>query len=348
MHEQDNEKRLEQIDMARGIAILAVVWVHINALMNPEFLSSFVNYFFHKLLSSFQMPILFMISAALMYKALDGQKLEHTMPYVRKIASKVLWPFYSLGFCFFVFIIAVPKSIYSGPSAKEMMSALLFMQSDLNKLPSSPLWFLFSLFTFIIFTYFTIRKLHINEYLLLSAAILLKIIPSLTFKMYILGLDKFTANLIYFLLGYLLSKEILKKKINPYFTISWIAFWIFGLLYPYMKVGILNFSSLLVGCTGSFAVLGLCKMAQSSFENRFQKIISLFGVNSLLIFVFHAPVLVIAKKIVYRYNLDYSYIGFIIMLFCGIAIPLLIGKILSFNERVSRVLLGRVPLSNGI
>jgi hypothetical protein len=68
--------------------------------------------------------------------------------------------------------------------------------------------------------------------------------------------------------------------------------------------------------------------------------------GELQIFVFHMPVYVLVKKVIYSIGLSKSYAGLALMTFSGVVFPLIIGRILSINAFIYRLFFFHRPPMN--
>jgi hypothetical protein len=98
------------------------------------------------------------------------------------------------------------------------------------------------------------------------------------------------------------------------------------------------------GISASFLVIGI-SFKLADFDNlthsMWVKAIIYCGTYSMLIYVFHMPVLLLVKKIITFTGLEPGYLTLITLFLSGVLLPLLIGKILRYSKTAYRILIGR-------
>ncbi len=135
------EKRTNYIDIAKGIAIILVVYGHAAAQMKgTPFYEEYLQ-IPNKIIFSFVMPIFFMISGSFQRKRLESPNFNHKT-YLTKISSSILLPFYSLSVVFLLINLSL-SNLINAPTLGEMIFSLLLQQSNGELLPSEVLWILF-------------------------------------------------------------------------------------------------------------------------------------------------------------------------------------------------------------
>ena len=320
------KQRTNYIDIAKGIAIILVVYGHAAAQLKGT--SFYVEHLQiqNKIIFSFVMPIFFMISGSFQRKRLDSPNFDHKI-YLTKISQSILLPFYSLSIVFLLINLSL-SNLTNTPPLGDMIYAILLQQSNGDLLPSGVLWFLFTLFSFSIITYFSIKILNINLFILIVISIILRFDFNIYQYSYYFSFDKISNYFIYYLFGYSFYNVILKHpiyKLRHLFLISIC----YALLLLVSSKEILNLSFLpflvgaigLCGILGSLLVLGIAYNISAKFnQNLLIKIITYYGAYSILIYVFHMPTFTIFKKIATFINLDPSYTKQFILFFPGIVL----------------------------
>ncbi len=340
-------ERQYSIDIAKGITIICVVIFHASASTDPTFY--YFNYLIipTKLLDSFIMPLFFMVSAALLRLRLERDNFS-AIEFLKKITASILIPFYTLSFLFFMINILAPKSL-NPPTAREMIKAVLYMQTKWDSMPSGVLWFLFVLFAFNLFTFIFVRVLNINIYLLLTMSALLKLTSLYYLKeTYYFAISYMAPYYIYFVAGYILSRHIYtarnigKTKFVVIFLICWLISFYLSLN---MKPDIIHILLVISGSGGicsTLFILGLSyKIYNPLSHSKPLRFLRFCGTNSILIYVFHTPTFLIMRRVEQYFNIYGSLWGFIATIFAGIFFPLIYGKILSYHAATYKLLLGR-------
>jgi len=296
------------------------------------------------------MPIFFIISGAFQRVRLSSQTFDSKI-YLAKITKSILLPFYSLSLVFMLINIAL-GSIISAPSAKDMFYGLAFQQSNGDLLPSGVLWFLFTLYAFHIITYFHVKVLNSKILYLIIIAIILRTQVNIFNQSYYLAFDKISQFFIYYLFGYCFYQKIIKSPMhNPMVLITLAASYMFLFLINYYNNNeLINTFQMVIdpfGLSGimlSLLTIGISYNLSSKYnESTIVKILIYYGVFSILVYVFHIPTFTIFKKISSIIDLPPNYYRQLILFVPGILLPILLGKILSYNKLIYKTLLGRNP-----
>ena len=152
--------------------------------------------------------------------------------------------------------------------------------------------------------------------------------------------------------GYCFNKLILQSPIYKFrklLLILLVYILIFLLstkdnIYPINEI--LGITSLL-GTSGILAtlfVIGVSYNISKKFNNAlFIKMLTYWGIYSILVYVFHMPTFTIFNKITVSINLGPNFTKLLILFLSGIFFPLVYGKLLSNNKLIYRLLLGRDP-----
>ena len=336
------DSRIRFIDIARGTAIIMVVWAHADLRTNPVFYETYLRQL-HGILSSAHTPLLFMISAILILPQIYEKELK---PFIERSIKRLLYPFYALSMVFFIINVLAPSSL-GLPTAAEMAKTLATLSTG-DSLPSGILWFLLVLFLFNVTTFLLIRKAKLNLLYILLIAIGLKLLHPHLKDIYFLGIRKFVQLYIFYVVGLGLSRHLKflnKMKLSLVITCSvfTFCFWLINysskIYYPIISLGL--------GLFGSFFVLTICIiLSRNNCLNILkipEKFLSLCGKKSMAIFVFHTSSFVPAVYLTQKFNLTSSIYGFMIIFTFGVGFPLLIEKILASNKKIYTLLLGRAP-----
>ena len=344
------KKRSNHIDIAKGIAIILVVYGHAATQLKgypvyQEYLETST-----KVIFSFVMPLFFIISGAFQRIRLYSRTFNNKI-YLSKITKSILLPFYTLSIVFMLINIAM-SSIISAPSVKDMFYGLAFQQSNGNLLPSGVLWFLFTLYLFHIITYFHVKLFDFNIIYLVIIALILRTEVNIFAQYHYLAYDKISNFFIFYLFGYYFYKTIIETPFqNPLILIILTASYIFLFYINNFYNNVLSNSLLMVlspfGISGimlSLLTIGISFIFSSKFnESTIIKVLIYYGAYSMLVYVFHMPTFTIFKKIASIINIEHSYTNQLILFIPGIILPLIYGKILSYNKAIYKILLGRNP-----
>lgn len=346
------KERINYIDVAKGIAIILVVYGHAAAQLKGTTFYEEHLHFQTNIIFSFVMPIFFMISGSFQRARLETLTFSHRN-YLDKIFKSILFPFYSLSIIFLLINLSL-KNIIKAPSFGDMLIALLIQQSNGDMLPSGVLWFLFTLFVFSLTTYLCFNVLKINPLILIIVAVLLNSYLNIYSNYCYFSFDKFSKFFIFYMFGYCFNGLITK---SPFSEIMHL----FAILICYMLTMIMSgnyivnyFDTSLIseiistfgiaGILGSLFIIGVSFNLSTKFKDGvFVKILTYYGAYSILVYVFHMPTFTIFKKIATNLSLDPNYSKQLILFFPGLLLPLVYGKLLSHCKLIYRGLLGRNP-----
>jgi fucose 4-O-acetylase-like acetyltransferase len=341
----EDKSRLLYLDLAKGIAIILIVWAHVDCRMNAVFYRQCLQ-FVHGVIYSFHIPLFFMISGILTRMTHDKTGFRFDS-YIKKLTTRTLIPFYFLSVLFLVINVIVPRSFTHAPNFKEMVMALLYMQSHPQYLPSGVLWFLFTLFIFSLITTLIIKVLRMNPYVWLLLSVILFFMSPFFWDNYIFAIDRISRNLMFYVFGYLfvsyIHGDVLSK--NNSMLISLGVIWISAFIFFYKGLFLLR---IVTGITGSLCVLTIMQHAQMKAFLRLCDLLYYVGRNSMEIFVLHMPVALLIFKALGMANLLVSCVGFFIALVACILIPLVMGGIIGFIPHVYKLMFGRLPMHVGL
>jgi fucose 4-O-acetylase-like acetyltransferase len=351
------ERKLH-IDIARGIAIIWVVYGHaVYQLAGTSFFaeklqihSDFIYSFF-----AFRMPILFMISGAFQRRRLEYTFSSHRK-YLNKITKSIFIPFYSLSLVFLLINTAL-RPYVNAPAMPDMIRAMLYIQSNRDILPSGVLWFLFTLFAVSVLTWLAIRVLKVKPIHLLIFSLLFKIAGTIWLQRYeYLAVNTISEFMFFFVLGYVFDKRIFFEPLHKWKDLGvifccYLAF-IYFLFIPEQLPSSLQpvFDFLIefgiLGLFGSLLILGMAyDLAQHFSRSETLRFLMYCGASSMLIYVFHMPTFTLIRLVSKTFGFDPGYARLIFTFIPGVLLPIVYGKFLSANTFVYKMLIGRPPSS---
>lgn len=295
------QKRIEFIDLAKGICISLVVLWHVLGLALSS--DAIMIMFF------FRMPLYFILSG-LFFKTYDG-----FFPFVKKKTNKLLIPFA------FVFLVIIIPSIF----LKGRMSGIEITTNsfgDYNKARlalgiDTSAWFLVCLFivNIIFYAIFLVSSQKIKNITILCIACGFIGFGMNSRGLYLpLWIDSALTVMPFFLCGYLSRNysDILYGKINVKNIIQFVlcttillaAFYLLengelpSINYYYNDYGVKMISLYLGGITGTYCVLLLAKYLKHVL------VISYIGRYSIIVLLTHQPFLFVIRNILYKLNIS--------------------------------------------
>ena len=269
------KKRIDYIDVAKGIGIIFVILAHTD-----------FNYcHFLKNLSTigwtFNMPLFFIRSGLCFRK--KGNEITYTL------LKRLIVPFYFTIFIFIVFYLVLgyydeaKRWVWGGIYGSGLVYSTPFYIKGVG-----PIWFLWALFwAKIILNYIV----HLPEHLVLVLVVLLAYWGIFSYSRFVLPIEiqNGCIGLLYLFIGFLVHKYGLLQKFNlPLFVFSLVV-WGVGCFngYGYMNLIIckVDLISIIVSCCACYVILFLSKL----FE-RFKilcAILTWLGKNTIVILCFH-------------------------------------------------------------
>ncbi|BBO92880.1 acyltransferase family protein [Desulfosarcina ovata] len=344
-------KRLNHLDVAKGIGIILVVYGHaaVQLAGSPVYEKYFATS--SKVIFSFVMPLFFIISGAFQRIKLSSKTFDRK-EYLEKITKSILMPFYTLSVVFML-VNFVVHNIIDVPSVKEMVYALLVEQSNGDLLPSGVLWFLFTLYLFQMATYIFNKKLNINVFYIIIIAIIIKSELNILGDSHFLAFDRFSKYFLYYIFGYSFYEiiAITPAKGTPYLfalLLTYLAgFYISSTVHP---DGLARYLSMVIDTLGicgialSLLIIGWSYVVSSKVsKNTVVKVLSYYGAFSIMVYVFHMPTFTIMKKTASLMGVGSNFLYHLLLFIPGILLPLYFGKLLSYNKVSYMMLLGRSP-----
>lgn len=293
-------KRLEYIDIARGIAIILIVLGHtITYSQNCRII--------YKIIYSFHVALFFIISGYT-YKI---KKEESFLTFFKRKFTRIMVPYYIWAFLFiipfYIFGSSTGDAIganYSMLELKKIVFNVFYANGNLFALKqNSALWFLPSLFSMEIIYYYIIKKCDNNKNLTAIFLILEFLIAIITYKfmkfIFPLGINTCLHYGIFYHIGYLMKKNNFMDSItfnNVLFLIIITITGLFAALLNYRVVSAIDYAygnlyfAIFSGIFLSISVLIISKKIKRS------KLLEYIGKNTMGILVFHKLMVVVMQS----------------------------------------------------
>lgn len=318
----DEQGRHLEIDRAKGLGIILVVWGHLAsviAISSPLWFLISVSVIY-----SFHMP-LFMYLSGFVYFACEQHLrfFKNPLHFLYKRADRLLVPFLSFGI-----LIVLGKFIFGRfatiPDPVQFpITGIISVITNATGNPSASIWYLLVLFCYSILTPLFWRFCKKSIYILLFFGAALQI-PSITEAFY---LDRIFGYFLFFVLGGLvaLKKDTLLEVFRKFFPVFFIFFVaICARFFDH------EFSLLICGIVSFPAIHGLFLQPVFSAEHFFLNI----GKNSMVIYLLNTIVLGVCGVLllILSPGQDYAFVpfGFLIFL-AGTLIPIV------FKEALERM-----------
>ncbi|MFD1549909.1 acyltransferase family protein [Levilactobacillus fuyuanensis] len=334
------KKRIRTFDIAKGIAILLVVFGHalqgmrdsegitVNSLHSSIYIICSIIYTFH-------MPLFFFVSGLFVHS------------WSRRPAGKAIWQKIKL--------LVVPYIIWTVIVGSFMQLAQKYTNNGLGLrqvllawwVPFSEYWFLYVLFIVYMIYYVFVHFIKNGEKILLVLSVLMYVLVPLGFNFWIVAkLQKF---LIFFMLGSMISKYLLSNY-NTIFTMKksfgiTAMFLVAIILYVYLiKNGvdsaIMNVYVLLMSILGISFVMIISHVIDRR-DNEITLFLNWNGMKSMAIYVMHLLPLagsrILAVKLMHMTNLW----GIIVVITLISLLSCYIGYFILRKMRLTNIMFGR-------
>lgn len=339
-------KRIDYIDLVKGIAIFLMIFAHCYEQLTDEIA---LNIGLSLVISSFHMPIFFIASGFLF----NPKKVKSFGEFLKKLSKSILAPYASftaldISFDFMQKIVLHNDSIDLANSIKDSL-----LQNHYNKL-----WFMMVLFFVQIAAYF-VCKLKTKGILSVFA---LCIVLAFAYDRFVgvdlpLTIDLVPLGLSFFLIGYVIKNEELADKIFELkYLIVYIAIGTAAMVGNRYATGTLSISIAytifgnfalfyIAAVANSFALITICKAINKiSFINYIGKYSLIFyGLHGLPLKVFNMTVFRFFDGSVARYfliTISATVISCVILwavneIIQRTPLRIFIGKPLRINKKIS-------------
>lgn len=358
-------KRIQEIDLVRGVAIFLVVLGHtFPPLIKDQYIIAYVLYHF---IYNFHMPLFFAVSGFLYYSKKSDLKLNH---FIGKKFKQLMIPYISYSVVTYSVIHSV---IYVSPRLKDILNKSGYFQVDnimefvyslltYNDHLDKHLWFIYALFLIFILAelvnkYMRAFNSHflLAMFLLLSVSSALNVIP--TFSIIKLTLYHF----IFFYIG-----KIFAENYNKFsFLLEYKNFVMFSFLIAnsfIIFIEYLRFNEIINNQLGELlrilliypaSILGILSIFIIVYyvkNNQMKRTLMHLSKYSYDIYLIHQP-FIVSGSIAILYKFTNIPVLFIILLSLtlGIFIPLFISKwVFRRNDILGKLFLGNFSSKQNI
>lgn len=147
------KKRYKEIDIARGIGAIAVVFFHSSSNGLP------LIPYLQKILDGFQMPLFFFLSGFVSLKIFRIDSIQSYKIFIRAKAHRLITPYFILGMLVFL-----PKLVMNQYAKTKLMPSRFLSDLFLRGInPIVLLWFIYVLFLiFVIYTWFIKKNIKLT------------------------------------------------------------------------------------------------------------------------------------------------------------------------------------------
>lgn len=347
--------RLQHIDIAKGLGILLVVFGHNEIVLNEK--GELFN-----IIYSFHLPLFFFL-AALFFKA-DGKITE----LIRGKVDSIIKPY----FVTLIIVAAIYIPLHHS-SAISYFAGMIYGTENTIPAEWAPLWFLPHLWAIFAFSWLLIKvtnlcaidkiwRIFMLLFILLigvlsidlfwekpinSTGILAKLFSDNSLRGLPLSLDILLISSFFFLLGFLLKKQVFDVKVKyPYLALSLFVFSFYHYYFNYtMDLSERRYDNLLISTLeaicGIYIVLCFSKLI-SQYKG-ISEILSYIGAGSLFILIFHQFVQLKVLGLLSKIFHDCNYFNKLGAFVVACVIPLFLWELVKKNDYLAMLWL---PLKN--
>lgn len=347
--------KIEHISIARAIAIVLIVFGHSIIIYSGDWIYvSVVKYFPLKVLKhyiySFHLPLFVFVSGYLYYiSSAEKNRNERFLKLIKKKANRLLVPY-----LFVATIWMIPIKYIIGFHNNADVYDIYIRGILLSKDPGH-LWFLLMLFNVFVLFYLLNTFILSKSSLMLSAVLIFAVGLSGQYATNLLQIQQSFGYLMYFYAGYIWARHriFLDSFIlrNNWFIIALgfthLLFFV-ARSYFYIHKGKNFYANLIdksfeifVALAGILFIYSLCLHLSSKTKINNSRLISLLEKNSLIIYLFHQPLLYIYYLNLWNKNVP----PIMVIMMCfitGLSVPLLISKVVNKSETLKYLTKGTV------
>ena len=315
----DRSKRIEWIDLCKGIAIILVVIGHMfrgftsSGMYNKyNEIFSYIDYTIY----SFHMPLFFIISGVLYRKGRKINTVEKYWRFIRKKFNVLMIPYFIFSWIQIIIKLIMSSSVNNKVGYESFIN-ILFK-------PIEQFWFLYVLM--IIFMIMPIIDIIINNRIKTIVIVLIFIIVRiLPIKLGVIGNAFY--NLLYFYVGCIIANiygKLFKKNtcislFIVYITINFVVY-----ILPISNV-LSNIGNYIMAIVGSLLVIEATKVFQYK-ENIVVNILKAIGKHSMAIYLLHIILASGIRIILLKLGINNMVIQVIFGFIFGIFIPIILDK----------------------
>ncbi len=323
------KKRLEWIDISKGMCIILVVMAHYRPENSPQW-----YVLFNEFIYSFRMP-LFLFTSGFIYSV--TKKDEKYIDFARKKIKRLLVPYFTVS------ILIITLKLFTQKSLLMENPVVPFAYIEMFYLPVAGyfLWFIWALFwMFLLIPFF---KSVESRMILLALSFVLYYVP-IHFPL-VFCLEQFRVSLFYFVLGVFVHSCVKKWNFTIHRTyivvaiIGFIGLTLFRILYwsdPLIRM--------VLGLLGIFIVSKIA-IRMDKKQGKGKDFLILISSSSYIIYLFHTTFEGFAKSVLNKLEMNshdfFTFlVGAVFVIFAGLFLPMLVEKQLLKKFKVLRFLFG--------
>ncbi|MBQ9229380.1 MAG: acyltransferase family protein [Eubacterium sp.] len=343
LHNPDG--RIEYIDLARGIAIVAVLFGHISLIKDSPFQDNYSMV--QSVIYSFHVPLFFFISGL----CFSNRTVNFSEFLLKKLRAFGI-PYITFSFLWYIYELATAIIIYHKQMTVQFLAGKALKY--ILQIRYLPLWFLTCLFIVELLFYWILRISKEKKLLMLAMTVGFFAV-GIVYRLHV-GKDLiWNADLSLLLLpftvvGFLLKSANLKSLRRERLLFAAILLFVIGQLTNYFNTKYFSphYVDIMYNCYGSFVLfylssfLGIASVMLFSifFENK-GSILKYLGQNTLMIFALHQIIFRVCESVLLRYSFSNLQLYLIWGMIIVLTLAIFIGVTYIVNHTQLCVLIGK-------
>lgn len=323
--EQPPRERLFDIDAAKGLAILLVVFGHIVMRDQPQ--GNEWYQYTRDAIYTFHMPFFMYLSGLIMfYSGAAFTTPEKYRSFIKKRAIRFLLPFFGMGLIIYFGKVAASKVMHVDNNSLGVVDGLTSLFWTTHTSPATSLWYIFVMFFYclIIPPLLWVTKGRYWPIVLLSVIIYCIPLPKYIY------MDKISHNFMFFMMGACATLSLDKfRAFLDRWKFVFIPLFAASLLLIFVDMNWL-LRMAIAGTLSIFALHGLIRMPQFMYS----KTLLFFGKYSFVIYLFNTIMIGLSKGVM-LHILPWDGINFLLfvpILFAAGAIGPILIKLIIFRR----------------
>lgn len=325
----EEKKRFEEIDIAKGIGIVLVIFGHCFPDVSTEAgISAPIFRVIHDFIYTFHMPLMFFLAGFLAQKIFRLNCIEDKFGFVKARFIRLMIPYFAIGLMY------MPVKMILSSFAAQPFNIANLWQIFVGENPDGGLWYLYALFLIQAVLVYICKKKNVMYLLPISGIISVLII--------VLGIAFYRIDdAIYYLFFVMLGMFAGMKYKNFEDAISWLITTIAAVILCIaayycikLEIPVLKF---LCGMMGSIMVIGISRALLQSGGGTV-RCLKYLGRYTMDIYVLHGIIMVAIRIALWSLlKLNY-YVCTVAMLVGGLVIPIIISKFILRKSKVLKLL----------
>ncbi len=316
MEKMIERTRISWLDSSKGFAILLVVLGHIadgylRAELFPE--NAYEFEVLHNLIYSFHMPLFFILSGYIFYRAYCSE-IEKQLLHFKRQLFNIVWVYVGFSILQWIFKMFFSSNVNMAYTVKDLL--LLPIK------PMAPYWYLYIMLFFYMICYLVCKK-EIKSIYVWCVAVAMNLTAQCVKWDVIFPMEQLLYFFVFFYLGVQISRGGLQKKmLLPFATAALLA--IAYIIYAGVNLEdekLFGFGALEISMTCILMFMNAPILSKS-------RLLNLCGRYSLEIYVMHCFITAANRSILWKFGLTHVVANVLVNFVMAVFIPILVAWIL--------------------